>query len=107
MPRALPLAVLLVVLTGVVLANGAIIKEGNILRNVIDDGRSKTIGYLSLPVHVAYVSASVTNSTRLPEPEGGQVNGQNHPDLHASPCTMLHLHFVSHFSRGRKQKSYT
>ena len=75
MPRALPLAVLFVIIAGVViLTKGAIQKEGNVLGNVIDDGKSKTISYLSLPVHVAYVSASAVNSTRQPEPESGQVN---------------------------------
>ena len=76
MPRALPLAVLFVIIAGVViLTKGAIQKsEGNVLGNVIDDGKSKTISYLSLPVHVAYVSASEVNSTRQPEPESGQVN---------------------------------
>ena len=71
MPRPLPLAVLFVILTGVlILTQCAIPKEGHILGNVIDDGRSKTIYYLSLPVHVAFVSA---NNTRQTEFESGQV----------------------------------
>ena len=103
MPRALPLAVLFVILTGVViLTKGAIQKEGNVLGNVIDDGKSKTISYLSLPVHVAYVSAPTANSTPHAEPDSRQVNRccLEPQDVQQSPIICMRRHVGMDYSNA-------